>query len=58
MRTSDPYAVGTALKIKGESGTLKYCYATLSRAGMVSLHLVGEHGWRMVRPERVRIVKR
>ena len=55
MRTSDPYERDTELHIKGEQGTYKYRYATVSKAGMVSLHLVGDHGWRAVRPEKVRI---
>ena len=57
-RATDLYAVDTALRIKGEREVLKYRYATVSGDGMVSLHLVGEHGWCMVRPERVRKVGR
>lgn len=52
-RTEDPLEPGTEVRIKGEQGTFTYRYATVSRAGMVSLHLLGEHGSRAVRPEQV-----
>ena len=57
MRTEDPYEPGTRLKIKGQRGTFTYRYATVSQAGLVSLHLVGEGSSRAVRPEQVVPVK-
>ncbi|MGI5939863.1 MAG: hypothetical protein ACOX8V_04120 [Thermoleophilia bacterium] len=58
MRTADPYEPGTKLKIRGERGTFIYRYATISRAGLVSLHLVGNHMFRAVRPEQVILVNK
>ena len=55
-RTTDPYERDTELRIKGEQGTYKYRYATVSKAGMVSLHMVGAHGFRAARPEVVKAV--
>jgi hypothetical protein len=57
MRTEDPYEPGTRLKIKGERGTFAYRYASLSRAGQVSLHLAGDHAFRAVRPDQVTLAK-
>ena len=57
MRTEDPYEPGTRLKIKGQRGIFAYRYATVSQAGLVSLHLVGEGSSRAVRPEQVLLVK-
>ncbi len=57
-RTEDPYEPGTKLMIKGERGIYTYRHATISRAGLVSLHLVGEDGYRAVRPEQVVPVKK
>ncbi len=57
MRTEDPYEPGTQLKIKGERGIYKYKYASLSRAGQVSLHLLGDYVSRAVRPDQVTLVK-
>jgi hypothetical protein len=58
MRTEDPYEPGTKLKIKGERGSFEYKYASLSRAGLVSLHLVGDRGSRAVRPDQVVLVRK
>jgi len=57
-RTEDPYEPGTEVKIRGEQGTFKYRYASLSQAGRVSLHLVGEHGSRAARPNQVTPAKK
>jgi len=57
-RTEDPLEPGTEVRIKGEQGTFTYRYATVSRAGMVSLHLMGTHGFRAVRPEQVVAVRK
>jgi hypothetical protein len=53
MRTEDLYEPGTQLKIKGERGIFTYRYARISSAGQVSLHLVGDHTFRAVRPDQV-----
>jgi hypothetical protein len=53
MRTEDLYEPGTQLKVKGERGTFTYRYASISRNGLVSLHLVGDHTFRAVRPDQV-----
>jgi hypothetical protein len=58
MKAQDAFEPGTELKIIGETGTLKYHHSTVSSTGMVSLHLVGERGWRAVRPENVKVAKR
>ena len=58
MKAQDAFEPGTELKIIGETGILKYHHSTVSSTGMVSLHLVGERGWRAVRPERVRLVRK
>jgi hypothetical protein len=58
MRTEDLYEPGTELKIKGERATFIYKYASVSRTGLVSLHLVGEHMFRAVRPDQVTPVRR
>ena len=58
MRTEDLYEPGTELKIKGERGTFTYRYASISRSGLVSLHLVGDHTFRAVRPDQVTPVRR
>lgn len=58
MRTADLYEPGTKLKIKGERGSFTYKCASISRAGLVSLHLVGDHGSRAVRPDQVVLAKR
>ena len=50
MHTEDLYEPGTRLKIKGERGVFTYRYASISRAGQVSLHLLGDHSFRAVRP--------
>jgi hypothetical protein len=57
-RTEDHYERGAALKIKGERGVFKYRYASVSRAGLVSLHLVGDGGCRAVRPDQVTPVRK
>ncbi len=53
MRTEDLYEPGTKLKIKGERGIFTYRYASVSRAGLVSLHVAGDHTFRAVRPGQV-----
>jgi hypothetical protein len=58
MRTEDRYEPGTPLKIKGERGTFTYRYASVSQAGLVSLHLSGEGGYRAVRPNQVTVAKK
>jgi len=58
MRTGDHYERGARLKIKGERGVFTYKHASVSRAGLVSLHLVGEGGSRAVRPDQVTPVKK
>jgi hypothetical protein len=57
MRTEDLYEPGTRLKVKGERGTFTYRYASISRSGLVSLHLVGDHTFRAVRPDQVTLVR-
>jgi hypothetical protein len=52
-RTEDHYERGAKLKIKGERGVFTYRYASVSQAGLVSLHLAGADGSRAVRPEQV-----
>ena len=58
MRTEDPYEPGTRLKVEGERGVFTYRYASVSQAGLVSLHLVQEGMFRAVRPEQVTLVKK
>ena len=53
MRTEDHYERGAELRIKGERGVFTYRHASLSRSGLVSLHLAGEDGCRAVRPDQV-----
>lgn len=52
-RTEDLYEPGTLLTIRGERGTFRYRHASLSRDGRISLHLVGNEGYRAVRPDEV-----
>ena len=54
----DLFEPGTPLKIKGERGIYTYRHATISSEGLVSLHLVGDHTFRAVRPEQVSVVKK
>lgn len=58
MRTEDHYEPGTKLKIKGERGVFTYRHASVSKAGLVSLHLAGEGGSRAVRPDQVAPVRK
>jgi hypothetical protein len=58
MRTEDPYEPGTKLKIRGERGSFEYKYASVSRAGLVSLHLLGDRGSRAVRPDQVALIRK
>ena len=58
MRTEDHYERGAKLRIKGERGVFTYKHASVSKTGLVSLHLVGEDGSRAVRPEQVAPVKK
>ena len=53
MRTEDYYERGAKLRIRGERGVFTYKHASLSKAGLVSLHLAGEGGSRAVRPDQV-----
>lgn len=53
MRTEDHYEPGAKLRIKGERGVFTYKHASVSKAGLVSLHLAGEAGSRAVRPDQV-----
>ena len=53
MRTEDHYERGAKLRIRGERGVFTYKHASLSKAGLVSLHLVGEGVSRAVRPDQV-----
>ncbi len=58
QRTEDPFEPGTKLKIDGQRGTFVYRYATLSKAGLVSLHLTQDGVFRAVRPDQVTPVKK
>lgn len=58
MRTEDHYERGARLKIKGERGVFVYKHASVSREGLVSLHLMGADGARAVRPERVAPIRK
>jgi hypothetical protein len=58
MRTEDPYEPGTKLKVEGERGIFIYKHASVSQAGLVSLHLVQEGMSRAVRPDQVSLVKK
>lgn len=57
-RTEDPYEPGTEVRIKGERGIFIYRHASISRTGSVSLHLMGEHTYRAVRPDQVAPAKK
>jgi hypothetical protein len=52
-RTEDHYERGAKLKIKGERGIFTYRHASVSQAGLVSLHLLSPDGCRAVRPDQV-----
>lgn len=52
MRTEDPYEPGTQLRIEGQRGVFTYKYATVSRSGAVSLHVVRDGISRAVRPDQ------
>jgi hypothetical protein len=58
MRTEDPYEPGTRLKVEGERGVFIYKCASVSQAGLVSLHLMQDGMFRAVRPEQVTSVKK
>lgn len=58
MRTEDPYEPGTKLKVEGERGTFVYKYASVSRNGLVSLHLAQDGMFRAVRPDQATPVKK
>jgi hypothetical protein len=58
MRTEDPYEPGTRLKVEGERGVFVYKCASVSQAGLVSLHLIQDGIFRAVRPEQVTPVKK
>jgi hypothetical protein len=57
-RTEDPYEPGTKLKVDGQRGVFVYRHSTVSRAGLVSLHLTQEGVSRAVRPEQVTMVRK
>jgi hypothetical protein len=57
-RTEDHFERGANLKIKGERGVFTYRHASISKAGLVSLHLLGPDGCRAVRPDQVTIVRK
>ncbi len=57
-RTEDRYEPGTKVKVEGQRGTFVYRYATVSRAGLVSLHIARDGVFRAVRPEQVTPLKR
>lgn len=58
MRTEDPYEPGTKVKVEGQRGVFVYRYATVSRAGLVSLHLAKDGMFRAVRPDQVTPAKK
>ena len=58
MRTEDSYEPGTKLKVEGERGTFTYKCASVSQAGLVSLHLTQDGMFRAVRPDQVTLVKK
>lgn len=58
MRTEDPYEPGTKLKVEGERGVFTYRCASVSQAGLVSLHLTQNGMFRAVRPEQVTLAKK
>ena len=57
-RTEDPYEPGTELKIKGQRGLFTYRYASVSRSGLVSLHLAQDGVYRAVRPDQVTLARK
>ena len=57
-RTEDHYERGAKLTIKGERGVFTYKHASVSKAGLVSLHLAGAGGSRAVRPDQVAPVRK
>lgn len=57
-RTEDPYEPGTQLKIEGQRGIFVYKYATVSRSGAISLHVMREGISRAVRPDQAAPVKK
>jgi hypothetical protein len=58
QRTEDPFEPGTRVKVEGQRGVFVYRYATVSKAGLVSLHLTQNGAFRAVRPELVSMVKK
>ncbi len=58
MRTEDFYEPGTKLKIEGQRGVFTYRYASVSQAGLVSLHLTRDGASRAVRPDQVTMVRK
>jgi hypothetical protein len=58
QRTEDPYEPGAKVKIEGQRGVFIYRYATISKAGLVSLHLTQEGVFRAVRPEQVTLIRK
>jgi|WetSurMetagenome_2_1015567.scaffolds.fasta_scaffold66857_2 hypothetical protein len=58
MRSEDPYEPGTRVKVEGERGVFIYKCASISQAGLVSLHLIQDGMFRAVRPELVAPVKK
>jgi hypothetical protein len=58
QRTEDPYEPGASVKIDGQRGVFVYRYATISKAGLVSLHLSQEGVFRAVRPDQVTLIRK
>jgi hypothetical protein len=58
MRTEDHYEPGTRLKVEGQRGSFTYRYATVSRAGLVSLHLTQDGVFRAARPDQVTLLRK
>ena len=58
QRTEDPFEPGTKVKVEGQRGVFVYRYATVSKAGLVSLHLTQDGAFRAVRPDQVTMVRK
>ncbi len=57
-RTEDPYEPGTKVRVEGQRGHFIYRYATVSTAGLVSLHLTQDGVSRAVRPDQVTLLRK
>ena len=58
QRTEDPYEPGANVKIDGQRGVFVYRCATISKAGLVSLHLSQDGVFRAVRPDQVTLIRK